>query len=103
MECRDEQQADIKAYIEKPHDMRMPNGARPPHDTDLPKCDRTHFLRVWKNHQMTKHITIRKYMRFSKCDTCVACRTIIPVWTVDRASKQRIRKETYREHLVCLI
>jgi hypothetical protein len=95
----DEQKLLVETYLEDPVDVRMPEG-RPPHAEDLHTCGKTHFLKVWRQHQLTRHITLRKYMRFSKCDTCVTCRSRLPSWTLDVIVEAKRRKVLYDEHLV---
>ena len=40
------------------------------------RCSLTHFRKVWRENIYTKDIRIRKWMRFTKCDTCVDLREL---------------------------
>lgn len=63
------------------HEVYM-DAVRKQADTEvkLLPCSVGYFIKVWTSSKLTKHITVRKYLRFSKCDICVKNRSKVPPW-----------------------
>jgi len=54
--------------------------AQPDTEIKLLPCSMGYFIKVWTRSKLTKHITVRKYLRFSKCDVCVKNRSKVNPW-----------------------
>lgn len=57
----------------------------------------SYFHKVWRTSDRTKHIRLRKHLRFTKCDTCVDLRER-KSRTMDRKLLDQIRQEEYEHY-----
>jgi hypothetical protein len=58
---------------------------------------KSYFCRIWRSSERTKHIRLRKHLRFTKCDTCVNLRER-KTRTMDRKLLDKIREEEYAHY-----
>ena len=61
------------------------------------RVSKSYFLKTWRTSRFTKHIRLRKHLRFTKCDTCVELRER-KSRTMDRTKLERVRQEEFEHY-----
>lgn len=62
------------------------------------RCSASMFYKIWRETKDLSRIRVRKYLRFSKCNTCVKLRKgISPKFTGTSEAKQKLRRKKKRK------
>lgn len=72
-------------------------------DAALIYCHPSHFNKVWRENKTLSRIKVRKWLKFSKCDDCIALRAKLPPdfhgTHLERSGEIKRRKRQYTEHI----